>query len=97
MRRLTHEDHEEADAEFPEVCERAARMALEHRGSRSSSRVAYESIAPKIGYVPQTLHEWVRKHGVDTSMCDSVSRDEAEVPMVTTPRKLRLKQSNLGK
>ena len=39
----------------PEVRERAVRMVLEHRGEYSSLWAAIESIAPKIGCVPQTL------------------------------------------
>ena len=44
----------------PEVRERAVRMVQEHRGEYSSLWAAIESIAPKIGCVPQTLHGWVR-------------------------------------
>ncbi len=43
----------------PEVRERAVRMVQEHRGEYPSLWAAIESIAPKIGCVPQTLHEWV--------------------------------------
>ena len=35
-----------------------------------------ESIAPKTGCVSQTLHEWVRKHEVDTGMRDGVTSAE---------------------
>jgi len=42
----------------PEVCERAVRMVQEHRGEYPSLWATVESIAPKIGCVPQTLHEW---------------------------------------
>jgi transposase len=40
----------------PEVRERAVRMVQEHRGDYPSLWAAVESIAPKIGCVPQTLH-----------------------------------------
>jgi transposase len=40
----------------PEVRERAVRMVLEHGGEYSSLWATIESIAPKIGCVPQTLH-----------------------------------------
>lgn len=40
-------------------------MMLEHRGEYPSLWAAIESIAPKIGCVPQTLNEWVRKHQVN--------------------------------
>src|SRR5690606_17024298 len=36
------------------------------------------SIAPKIGCMPQTLNEWVRRHEVDAGMRDGVSSDERE-------------------
>jgi transposase len=62
----------------PEVRERAVRMVQEHRGAYPSLWAAIESIAPKIGCVPQTLHEWVRKHEVDTGQRDRVTSDERE-------------------
>jgi transposase-like protein len=52
----------------PEVRERAVRMVLEQRGEYPSLWAVIESIAPKIGCVPQTLHEWVRRHEVDTGL-----------------------------
>lgn len=60
----------------PEVRERAVRMVQEHRGEYPSLWAAIESIAPKIGCVPQTLHEWVRKQEIDTGLRDGVTRDE---------------------
>ena len=62
----------------PEVRERAVRMVLEHRGEYPSMWATIESIAPKIGCVPQTLHEWIRKHEVDTGMRDGVTSTERE-------------------
>ena len=41
----------------PEVRERAVRLVQEHRGEYPSLWAAVESIAPKIGCVPQTLLE----------------------------------------
>jgi transposase len=37
-----------------------------------------ESIAPKIGCVPQTLHEWVRKHEINTGVRDGVPSEERD-------------------
>ncbi|CCF96750.1 transposase (fragment) [Ralstonia solanacearum K60] len=48
----------------PEVRERAVRMVQEHRGEYPLLRAAVESIVPKIGYVPQTLLDWVKCEGV---------------------------------
>jgi transposase len=62
----------------PEVRERAVQLVLEHRGEYSSMWAAIESIAPKIGCVPQTLNEWVRKHEVETGMRDGVTSAERE-------------------
>jgi len=62
----------------PEVRERAVRMVLEHRGEYPSLWATIESIAPKIGCVPQTLNDWVRKHEVDTGVRDGVSIAERE-------------------
>jgi transposase len=42
----------------PEVRERAVRMVQDHRSEYPSLWAAIESIAPKIGCVPQTLHDW---------------------------------------
>jgi transposase len=49
----------------PEVRERAVRMVQEHRGEYPSLWAAIESIAPKIGCVPQTLNEWVKRDEID--------------------------------
>ncbi len=62
----------------PEVRERAVRMVQEPRGEYPSLWAAIESMAPKIGCVPQTLHEWVRKHEVDTGLRDGVTTEERE-------------------
>src|SRR5690606_42156883 len=62
----------------PEVRERAVRLVKEHRIEYPSLWAAIESIAPKIGCVPQTLNEWVRRHEVDAGIRDGVSSDEHE-------------------
>jgi transposase len=62
----------------PEVRERAVRMVQEHHGEYPSLWAAIESIAPKIGCVPQTLQAWVRKHEVDHGERDGVSTEERE-------------------
>jgi transposase-like protein len=60
----------------PEVRERAVRMVQEHREEYPSLWAAVESLAPKIGCVPHTLYEWMRKHEVDAGMRDGLSSDE---------------------
>lgn len=53
-------------------------MVLEHRHEHPSQWAAVESIASKIGCVPQTLHAWVRQHGVDAGLREGVSTSEAQ-------------------
>ena len=62
----------------PEVRERAVRMVQEQRGEYPSLWAAIESIAPKIGCVPQTLHEWVKRVEVDTGVREGVTTNEAQ-------------------
>ena len=62
----------------PEVRERAVRMVLEHRGQYPSLWAAIESIAPKIGCVPQTLNEWVKRHQIDTGAKDGITTTELQ-------------------
>jgi transposase-like protein len=62
----------------PEVRERAVRMVLEHRGEYPSLWAAVESIAPKIGCVPQTLLEWVKRSEIDQGKRDGLSSSERE-------------------
>ena len=49
-----------------EVRARAVRMVLDHEGDHASRWAAIVSVAGKIGCVPQTLFEWVRKAEVDS-------------------------------
>ena len=62
----------------PEVRERAVRMVQEHRSEYPSLWATIESIAPKIGCVPQTLNEWVRKHETDIGLRGGVTSEERE-------------------
>ena len=62
----------------PEMRGRAVRMVQEQRGEYPSLWAAVESIAPKIGCVPQTLHEWVKRTEVDASVREGVTSSEAQ-------------------
>ncbi|TXK21032.1 IS3 family transposase, partial [Ottowia sp. GY511] len=62
----------------PEVRERAVRMVQEHRGEYPSLWASIESIAPKIGCVPQTLNEWVKRAEVDAGVREGVTTSEAQ-------------------
>ena len=62
----------------PEVRERAVRMVQEHRGEYPSLWAAIESIAPKIGCVPQTLLDWTKRVEVDTGVREGVTSSQAQ-------------------
>jgi transposase-like protein len=53
-------------------------MVQEQRGEYPSSWAAIESIAPKIGCVPQTLLEWVKQAEVDSGARKGVTTDETQ-------------------
>jgi len=53
-------------------------MVQEHRGEYPSLWTAVESIAPKIGCVPQTLLGWVQRHEIDTGVREGVTTAEAQ-------------------
>ena len=53
-------------------------MVQEHLNDYSSQWAAISSIAPKIGCVPETLREWVRKHEVDAGLRDGVTSEERD-------------------
>lgn len=62
----------------PEVRERAVRMVQEQRGEYPSLWATIESMAPKIGCVPQTLNEWVKRAEVDAGAREGVTTAEAQ-------------------
>jgi transposase len=62
----------------PEVRERAVRMVQEHRGDYPSLWAAIESIAPKIGCVPQTLNEWVKQAEVNSGQRAGTTTSDAQ-------------------
>lgn len=62
----------------PEVRERAVRLVQENRKEYPSLWAAVESIAPKIGCVPQTLLEWVKKSEIDAGQRDGLTTDERD-------------------
>lgn len=62
----------------PEVRERAVRLVQEHRDEYSSLWAAVESIAPKIGCVPQTLLDWVKRAEIDAGERAGLTTSERE-------------------
>ena len=73
----------------PEVRDRAVRLVQEHRGEYPSLWSAVESIAPKIGCVPQTLLEWVKRDEVDAGQRDGVSASERTKVLERENKELR--------
>ena len=71
----------------PEVRERAVRIVFDHERDHPSKWATVVSIAEKIGCVPQTLHECVKKAevnsdkrtGVPTEVADKVKALERKV------------------
>lgn len=63
----------------PEVRERAVRLVQEHRADYPSLWAAVESIAPKIGCVPQTLLEWVKRQEIQSGAREGVTSEERDL------------------
>ena len=53
-------------------------MVQEHRGEYPSLWAAVESIAPKIGCVPQTLLDWVKRTELDAGSRPGTTTAEAQ-------------------
>lgn len=61
----------------PEVLTRPVRMVLDQESDYPSRWATVVSVAEKIGCVPQTLHEWVKKAEVDSGQRAGVRSDTA--------------------
>ena len=69
-------------------------MVVDHEGEHSSRWAAIVSISEKIGCVPQTLHEWVKKVEVDKGKRAGVPRDVAEKLKALERENRELRQAN---
>jgi transposase len=77
-----------------EVRARAVRMVLDHEGDHRSRWAAILSVAEKIGCVPQTLLEWVKKTEVDSGKRAGVTTDMAERMKALERENRELRQAN---
>ena len=78
----------------PEVRERAVRMVQDHQVDYPSRWAEVVSIAEKIGCVPQTLHEWVKKAEVDSGKRAGVPTEMAEKLKALERENRELRQAN---
>jgi transposase len=78
----------------PEVRERAVRMVQDHQVDYPSRWAAVVSIAEKIGCVPQTLHEWVKKAEVDSGKRAGMPTEMAEKLKALERENRELRQAN---
>ena len=78
----------------PEVRTRAVRMVLDHESDYPSRWATVVSVAEKIGCVPQTLHEWVKKAEVDSGQRGGVPSDTADKIKALEREVRELRQAN---
>ena len=78
----------------PEVRSRAVRMVLDHEGDHPSRWAAIVSVSEKIGCVPRTLHEWVKKTEVDSGKRAGVPTDMADKLKALERENRELRQAN---
>ncbi len=78
----------------PEVRERAVRLVQEHRGEYPSLWAAVESISSKIGCVPQTLLEWVKRAEVDARARPGMTTVEAQRIKALERENMELRRAN---
>jgi transposase-like protein len=78
----------------PEVRERAVRLVLDNEREHPSRWATIESISAKIGCVPQTLLEWVKKAEVDAGKRPGVTSDMADRMKALERENRELRQAN---
>lgn len=78
----------------PEVRARAVRMVQDHEADHPSRWAAIVSISEKIGCVPQTLFEWVKKAEVDSGKRAGVPTEMADRLKALERENRELRQAN---
>jgi transposase-like protein len=78
----------------PEVRARAVRMVVDHEADHPSRWAAIVSISEKIGCVPQTLFEWVKKAEVDSGKRTGVPTEIADRLKALERENRELRQAN---
>ena len=78
----------------PEVRARAVRMVQDHEADHPSRWAAIVSISEKIGCVPQTLFEWVKKAEVDSGKRAGVPTEMADRLKTLERENRELRQAN---
>jgi transposase len=77
-----------------EVRARAVRMVPDHEGDYPSRWAAIVSVSEKIGCVPQTLFDWVRKTDVDSGKRVGILTDMADKLKALERENRELRQAN---
>jgi transposase len=92
LRRLSHE--QEIKSFSPEMREHAVRMVQEHRGEYPSLCAAIESIALKVGFLPPTLLEWVKKSEMDSGQREGLTTNERQQLKALERENRKLRRAN---